>query len=88
MGEGCEKKKKKKKRWVRGDVCVWWGRRKEKGRGYMDGGEKKKRKKNGEWVHVYGEKKNGEWKKKEEKKLKRKKLNWFYLYVHFIWYKV
>jgi hypothetical protein len=30
---------------VRGDECVWWGRRKMKGRGYMGGGEKKKKKK-------------------------------------------
>jgi hypothetical protein len=29
-----------------GDVCVWWGRRKKKGRGYI-GNEKEKR--NGEW---------------------------------------
>ena len=32
------------------------------------------------------EKRNGEWKRK--KKLKGKKLNWFYLYVHFVWCKV
>ena len=32
--------------------------------------------------------KKGEWKKKEENKSEREKLNWFYLYVHFIWCKV
>ena len=43
-----EMRGKKKKRWVRGDVCVWWGRRKKKGRGYMGSGKKiKKEKRNG-----------------------------------------
>ena len=28
-----EEMREKKMRWVRGDVCVWWGRRKKKGRG-------------------------------------------------------
>jgi hypothetical protein len=62
-------------RWVRGDVCVWWGRRKKKGRGYMGGGEKKREKRNGEWGVGYkcmvGKK--GEWKKKEENKIEREK---------------
>jgi hypothetical protein len=41
----------------------------------------------GSGVYVYGGKKRGV-EKKEEKKFERKKLNWFYLYVHFIWCKV
>ena len=36
-----EEMREKKMGWVRGDVCVWWGRRKKKGRGYMGGWEKK-----------------------------------------------
>jgi hypothetical protein len=36
---------------------------------------------------MYGGKK-GEGKIKKNKKLKGKKLNWFYLFVHFVWYKV
>jgi hypothetical protein len=72
-----------------GCMCVVGEMKKERQRGYMGGGEKKK---NGEWgvgsgVYEYGGKK-GRVEKKEEKKLKRKKLNWFYLYVHFIWCKV
>jgi hypothetical protein len=61
-------------RWVRGDVCVWWGRRKKKGRGYMGGGKKiKKEKRNGEWgLRVWWEKK-GKWKRKKKKKIERKK---------------
>ena len=43
----------------------------------------------GSGVYVYGGKKGGmENKKEKKKKLKGKKLNWFYLYVHFVWYKV
>jgi hypothetical protein len=77
-------------RWVRGDVCVWWGRRKKKGRGTWWWEKKKeiKRKKElGSGVYVYDGKKGGV-EKKEKKKLKGKKLNWFYLYVHFVWCKV
>jgi hypothetical protein len=64
-------------RWVRGDVCVWWGRRKKKGmRVYGWWGKKKreiKRKKEMEsGVYVYGEKKGGV-EKKEEKKFEREK---------------
>jgi hypothetical protein len=28
--------------------------------------------------------KKGEWKRKKKKILKGKKLNWFYLYIHFV----
>ena len=44
--------------------------------------------KNMEWgLRVWREKREVE--KKERKKiLKGKKLNWFYLYVHFVWCKV
>jgi hypothetical protein len=77
-------------RWVRRDVCVWWEIRKKKGRGYMGGGGKKKeikkKKEMGSGVCVVGKK--GEWKRKKKKNLKGKKLNWFYLYVHFVWCKV
>ena len=77
---------------VRGDVCVWWGRRKKKGRGgkWVMGKKKgnKKEKRNGEWgIPVWWEKRESG-KRKKQKKLKGKKLNWFYLYVHFIWCKV
>ena len=62
----------------------WVGEEKRKVGGYMGGGEKKKKKK---WEVGYtcmvGKK--GKFKKKKlKKKLKGKKLNWFYLYVHFI----
>ena len=67
------------------------GEEKIKAEGYMGGGEKKmelkKKKEMGSGVYMYGGKK-GEVEKKEEKKLKEKKLNWFYLYVHFVWCKV
>ena len=56
---------------MRGDVCVWWGRRKKKGKGYMSGGEKKK-KEMGSGVYVYVGKKEGV-EKKEEKKFEREK---------------
>ena len=69
-------------------VCVWWGRRKKKGRGdKWVVGKKKKKWGVGSGAYEYGGKKVRV-EKKEEKKLKRKKLNWFYLYVHFIWCKV
>ena len=32
--------------------------------------------------------KKRKWKRKKKKILKGKKLNWFYLYVHFVWCKV
>ena len=79
-------------RWVRRDVCVWWGRRKKrKEGGYMGGGKKKRNKKEkrneGVGFTCMVEKKRGV-EKKEKKNLKGKKLNWFFLYVHFVWYKV
>ena len=47
----------------------------------------KKEKRNGEWhLCVWWEK--GGVEKKKKKNLKGKKLNWFYLYVHFVWCKV
>ena len=45
--------------------------------------EIKRRKEMGSRVYVYGGKKWGV-EKKEEKNLKEKKLNWFYLYVYFV----
>jgi hypothetical protein len=74
-------------------MCVCGGgEEKRKAGGYMGGGEKKrkeiKRKKEmGSEVYVYSVKKGGV-EKKEKKNLKGKKLNWFYLYVHFVWCKV
>ena len=57
----------------------------------MGGEEKKKeikkKKEMGSGIYVYGGKK-GEWKRKKKKNLKGKKLNWFYLYVYFVWCKV
>ena len=62
-------------------------------------GEKKKRKVVGTWV-VGKKQKNEEWglyvwwekresgKERRKKKLKGKTINWFYLYVHFVWCKV
>jgi hypothetical protein len=47
----------------------------------------KKEKINGEWgLRVWWEKRGSG--KKKKKNLKGKKLNWFYLYVHFVWCKV
>ena len=66
-----------------GGMYVCGGREeKRKAMGYMGGGKKKmKRKKEmGSRVYVYGGKKWGVEKKKN--------LNWFYLYVHFVWCKV
>ena len=78
-------------RWVRGMyVCSGGEEKKKKGRGYMGGGGRKKKgeikwkKEMGSGIYVYGGKKGGV----EKKNLKGKKLNWFYLYVHFVWCKV
>ena len=49
--------------------------------------EIKRKREMGSGVYVYGGKKGGV-EKKEEKNLKWKKLNCFYLYVHFVWCKV
>jgi hypothetical protein len=61
-------------------------------------GEKKKKRKKGKkkekrnggrgegFACIVGKK--GEWKRKKKKILKGKKLNWFYLYVYFVWCKV
>jgi hypothetical protein len=52
----------------------------------MGGGKKKKKKREVGFTCLV--RKNGEWKRKKKKILKGKKLNWFYLYVHFVWCKV
>ena len=67
----------KKMRWVRGDVCVWWGRRKKNGRGVhgwwgKKKGNKKGKKKWGVGFMCMAEKK-GKWKRKKKKKFKREK---------------
>ena len=49
--------------------------------------EIKRKKEMGSGAHVYGGEKGGV-EKKKNKNLKGKKLNWFYLYVHFVWCKV
>ena len=58
----------------------------------MGGGEKKKetkkKKEMGSGVYVYGGKKGRVEKERRKKKLKGKKLNWFYSNVHFVWCKV
>ena len=77
MSEGecmCVVGEKKKERL---GIHGWWGKNKEI----------KKKKEMGSEVYVYGGKKR-EWKRKKNKNLKGKKLNWFYLYVHFVWCKV
>ena len=70
----CEEEMREKMRWVRGDVCVWWGRRKRKGMGYMGGGEKKKGKKKWGVGFTCMVGKKGEWKRKKKKKLEREKI--------------
>jgi hypothetical protein len=76
-----------------GCMCVVGKKKKRKEGGYMGGGKKKKKgnkkEKRNEGVGftcMVGKK--WEWKRKKKKNLKGKKLNWFYLYVHFVWYKV
>ena len=69
----------------------------------MCGGGEEKERQGGTWVvgkkkkEIKREKevgftcmveKNRECKRKKKKNLKGKKLNWFYLYVHFVWCKV
>jgi hypothetical protein len=51
----------------------------------MGGGEKKKEMGSG-YTCMMEKKESG--KRKKKIKLKGKTLNWFYLYVHFIWCKV
>ena len=58
-------------RWVRGDMCVWWERRKRKGRGYM-GGRKKKRKWGVGFTCIVGKKGGGKERKKKIEKEKTK----------------
>ena len=65
------------------------GEEKRKAGGYMGGGDKKKKgnkkeKRNGQWGLCVWWEKRGSGKESRKKKLKRKKLNWFYLYVHFV----
>ena len=60
-----------------GDVCVWWGKRKKKGRGTCVVWKKKKKgnkkeKEMGSGIYVYGWKKGGV-EKKEEKNFEREK---------------
>ena len=74
-----------------GCMCVVGEKKKERQGGTWVVGEKKKeikrKKEMGSGVYMYGGKKGGV-EKKEEKNLKGKKLNWFYLYVYFVWCKV
>ena len=78
-------------RWVKGDVFVVGEKKKERQGGIWVVGEKKgnkREKRNGGWgIRVWWEKRESG-KRKKKKKLKGKKLNWFYLYIHFIWCKV
>jgi hypothetical protein len=65
-------------RWVRGNVYVWLGRRKKKGRG-VHGWLGKKKKKKGNKKKKWGVGfmcmvgKKGEWKRKKKKKIEREK---------------
>jgi hypothetical protein len=70
---GGEEKRKAGGTWV-------VGKKKKKGN--------KKEKRKVEWgLGVWWENR-GSGKERRKKKLKGKKLNWFYLYVNFVWYKV
>ena len=46
--------------------------------------QQEERKKNGEWDIRVWWKKRGSGKERRKKILKGKKLNWFYLYIHFV----
>ena len=64
----CEEEMREKNEMDRGDVCVWWGRRKKKGRvhGRKKKMEIKRKKELGSGVYVYDGKK---WRvEKKEKK--------------------
>ena len=67
----CEEGMREKNKMGEGDVCVWWGRRKKKGKGYMSGGRKKKKKRGLGFTCMWGKKKGVE--KKKEKKFEREK---------------
>ena len=86
-GVNCEEEMREKNELGEGGcVCVVGEKKKERQGGYMGGGEKKKG--NGEWGLGVQCEKRGSGKERRKKKLKGKKLNRFYLYVHFVWYKV
>jgi hypothetical protein len=81
----CEEEMREKNEMAEGGCMCVVGEKKKERQGYMGGGEKKR---NGEWgLHVWWEKMESE-KERRKKNLKGKKLNWFYLYVHFVWCKV
>ena len=95
MGEVCEQwGGNERKQWDGwGGMYVCGGEEeKKKGRGVHGWWEKKKGNKKEKWNEGVGFTcmvgKKGEWKRKKKKNLKGKKLNWFYLYVHFFWYKM
>ena len=92
MGEGrgvnCEEEMREKIEMGGGDVCVVGEKKKERQGVHGWWGKNKKEKRNGEWgLHVWWEKR-GSGKERRKKNWKGKKLNWFYLYVHFVWCKV
>jgi hypothetical protein len=72
-------------------MCVVGEKKKERqGSTWVVGKKKGKKKEKRKWGVGFTcivRKKEGV-EKKEEKKFERKKLNWFYLYVHFVWCKV
>jgi hypothetical protein len=68
-------------------VCGGGEEKRKVGATWVVGKKKKKEKRHGEWgLCVRWEKRESE--KERRKKMKGTKLNWFYLYVHFIWCKV
>jgi hypothetical protein len=75
-GVNCEEEMKEKNE-MSEEGCVWWGRRKKKGKGVHGwwGKKKGKRKRKKKWgvgfTYMVG--KNGEWKRKKKKNLKGKK---------------
>ena len=68
-------------------ICVVGEKKKRKAVDTWVVGKNKKEKRNGEWgLCLWWEKRES--RKERKKKMKEKKLNWFYLYVYFVWCKV
>ena len=86
-GVNCEEETREKNEMGEGGCMCVVGEKKKERHGVHGWWGKKRKKEMGSGIYVYGGKKGGV-EKKEEKNLKGKKLNWFYLYVHFIWCKV
>ena len=71
-------------------VCGGGEEKRKVGGTWVVGKKKKEIKKKKEMrsgVYVYGREKRGSGKERRKKKLKGKKLNWFYLFVYIVWCK-